>query len=598
MGSSVKSIIGTAAPIVGAMSGVPGGAQIGAMVGGAIAGKRQERQAGESAAQYNARMQQLGQKAFFRPVDVTTLYGQSQFEIDPSTGALKSAGYTASPEVIERQRRFGSLMDEGLTAAERASGYLPQFEEAAQRSLQLGQQFLPSSTTGQITPAEQEYLSTLQTLGRGLTSDLSTTPSEDALQQQTRLRGFAEQLEPTTGAQLTQAEQDYLARTGGAAEDILGGMSTQAASDVARQRQKLLGQEQRLEQLAGQVTPTAYDPTTAARSYYEEQQALMEPTRMREEQRLASGLFGRGRGGLSVGAEGQPELFALAQARREQDARLAAESRLRGRQEQREDIGLGTQLGEQALTAGQTALTEAQRGRQEQLGLTSTGLDFMSQQQAAEEAARQRRLQEMGLSAEFGGAGVTAGQQGQQFRLGQLGQGIDLLSAALTPEERARQRMFQDIEAGNKLTAQAGGLFGTGYDVMQGSLAPYQSYLAGQARLEELAQQPLTMGANLGATAMSGSQFGAKMGALGAGEIADQQIAANQRQAALMEGFLGNTKLQGDIGSAIKTGIGKIGGLFNGGVPGFGGGSFGGGQAVPYSSGMSTPGLMFGQRSY
>ena len=597
MGSSVKSIVAAAAPAVGTALGGPIGGVIGSAVGGAIAGKQYSKQAGETVAQYNARMQQLGQQGFFRPVDkIKTLYGQGNFEVDPVTGAVTSAGYTASPEVIAQQQRFSSLMGGGLTAAERASGYLPQFEQAAQRSLQLGQQFLPSSTTGQITPAEQEYLSTLQTLGRGLTSDLSTAPSADVLQQQARLRGFAEQLEPTTGAQLTQAEQDYLARTGGAAEDILGGMSTQAASDVARQRQKLFGQEQRLEQLAGQVTPTDYDPTTAARSYYEEQQALMEPSRMREEQRLASGLFGRGRGGLSVGAEGQPELFALAQARREQDARLAAESRLRGRQEQREDIGLGTQLGEQALTTGQSALTEAQRGRQEQLGLTSTGLDFMSQQQAAEEAARQRRLQEMGLSAEFGGAGVTAGQQGQQFRLGQLGQGIDLLSAALTPEERARQRMFQDIEAGNKLTAQAGGLFGTGYDVMQGSLAPYQSYLAGQARLEELAQQPLTMGANLGATAMSGSQFGAEMGSPGALVTAQQQIGAAQRRNALLESALGNEKLQQGIGSGIQKIGGMLGGLF---TPGGGiGGGFGGGQAVPYSSGMSTPGLMFGQRSY
>jgi len=156
--------------------------------------------------------------------------------------------------------------------------------------------------------------------------------------------------------------------------------------------------------------------------------------------------------------------------------------------------------------------------------------------------------------------------------------------------------MFQDIEAGNKLTAQAGGLFGTGYDVMQGSLAPYQSYLAGQARLEELAQQPLTMGANLGATAMSGSQFGAEMGSPGAFVTAQQQMGAAQRRNALLESALGNEKLQQGIGSGIQKIGGMLGGLF---TPGGGiGGGFGGGQAVPYSSGMSTPGLMFGQRSY
>jgi hypothetical protein len=228
-------------------------------------------------------------------------------------------------------------------------------------------------------------------------------------------------------------------------------------------------------------------PEEARQRYMQQQMDALRPYDIEEEQRLAAGVFGRGRGGLSVGTGGQPELQALAEARRRRDLQLAAGAEQAAQQQ----IGFGTQ---------------------------------------------------------------------------QLGK--------------------------------ASGLMGTGYDLMQGSLAPYQSYLQNQARLEELAQQPLELGLNVGATAMTGQQFGADLAQAGAGEIADQQAAARRRQSELMSGFLGNTKLQGDIGSAIKTGIGKIGGLFSGGVPGFGGGSFGGGQAVPYSSGMSTPGLMFGQRSY
>jgi hypothetical protein len=227
-------------------------------------------------------------------------------------------------------------------------------------------------------------------------------------------------------------------------------------------------------------------PEEARQRYMQQQMDALRPYDIEEEQRLAAGVFGRGRGGLSVGTGGQPELQALAEARRRRDLQLAAGAEQAAQQQ----IGFGTQ---------------------------------------------------------------------------QLGK--------------------------------AAGLMGTGYDLMQGSLAPYQSYLQNQARLEELAQQPLEMGLNVGATAMTGQQFGSNMGKAGAGVTAQQQLAAAERKNEMMQGLFEGDLLT-DAGSAIKTGIGKIGGLFSGGVPGFGGGSFGGGQAVPYSSGMSTPGLMFGQRSY
>ena len=56
----------------------------------------------------------------------------------------------------------------------------------------------------------------------------------------------------------------------------------------------------------------------------EEQQALLRPYDIEEEQRLAAGVFGRGRGGLSVGAGGNPELQALAESRSRRDQQLLA----------------------------------------------------------------------------------------------------------------------------------------------------------------------------------------------------------------------------------------------------------------------------------
>jgi hypothetical protein len=68
----------------------------------------------------------------------------------------------------------------------------------------------------------------------------------------------------------------------------------------------------------------AQTPEQAREQYMREQYALLDPVRQREEQRLGAGVFGRGRAGLNIGDIGQPELFALSSARRQQDLELAA----------------------------------------------------------------------------------------------------------------------------------------------------------------------------------------------------------------------------------------------------------------------------------
>jgi hypothetical protein len=45
----------------------------------------------------------------FRPVGVTTRFGSSNFQIDPATGQLISAGYTASPEITSAQNKLLGL---------------------------------------------------------------------------------------------------------------------------------------------------------------------------------------------------------------------------------------------------------------------------------------------------------------------------------------------------------------------------------------------------------------------------------------------------------------------------------------------------------
>jgi hypothetical protein len=62
----------------------------------------------------------------FRPVGVTTRFGTSQFNINPATGQLVSAGYTASPEITSAQNQLMNL----------GSSYLAQTPE------QVAQQYL------------------------------------------------------------------------------------------------------------------------------------------------------------------------------------------------------------------------------------------------------------------------------------------------------------------------------------------------------------------------------------------------------------------------------------------------------------------------
>jgi hypothetical protein len=56
----------------------------------------------------------------------------------------------------------------------------------------------------------------------------------------------------------------------------------------------------------------------------QQQRDLLRPYDIEQEQRLAAGVFGRGRGGLNLSVGGQPELQALAESRRRRDLEMLA----------------------------------------------------------------------------------------------------------------------------------------------------------------------------------------------------------------------------------------------------------------------------------
>jgi hypothetical protein len=100
------------------------------------------------------------EEARFRPVGVTTRFGQSQFGFDPS-GRLSSAGYTVSPELQAYQNRLMGLAGGGLTQAEQAGQQYAPLSGAATGLFNLGQQYLaqtPEQVAAQYMASQQDLL--------------------------------------------------------------------------------------------------------------------------------------------------------------------------------------------------------------------------------------------------------------------------------------------------------------------------------------------------------------------------------------------------------------------------------------------------------
>jgi hypothetical protein len=83
--------------------------------------------------------------AQFRPVGMTTRFGTSQFNFDPATGRLTSAGYNLTPDVKAQQDRLMALSNQGLTQAEAAQQQFAPLQTGAQRLFGLGNQYLAQS---------------------------------------------------------------------------------------------------------------------------------------------------------------------------------------------------------------------------------------------------------------------------------------------------------------------------------------------------------------------------------------------------------------------------------------------------------------------
>ncbi len=217
VGDLAQDVVKTAAPlggIIGAATGIPGGAAIGSVLGNALSdgsgaqaqtasgvgsggygvqpiiinntpqsqqqqglfsqmlpfllqagGGLVQGQVNKEAAQTQADAlraagQQAATAAQFRPVGTTTRFGTSNFQVDPVTGQLTSAGYTSSELAKNYQDLLAGMTSQGLSQGQAqqqlASQYLA--SQQGQPITALGTQLMGSQAGQPLTSLGQQYL--------------------------------------------------------------------------------------------------------------------------------------------------------------------------------------------------------------------------------------------------------------------------------------------------------------------------------------------------------------------------------------------------------------------------------------------------------
>jgi hypothetical protein len=156
---------------------------------------------------------------------------------------------------------------------------------------------------------------------------------------------------------------------------LTGGALT-SAQEAQMAAQPLGAAAQRLFNLGGQYISES--PEAARQRIFTQLQEARLPTQLQEEQRLASGAFGRGRVGLNIGGIGQPELYSLARAREAQRAQDIVSAEQQAQQQVQFGSGLFG-LGSQRLGEQYAIPTQALGPLQSYLG-TLGSIEEMGQQ--------------------------------------------------------------------------------------------------------------------------------------------------------------------------------------------------------------------------
>jgi hypothetical protein len=132
----------------------------GSLLGGLFGGSSARSAAREQAAAQRDAAQIAAEEARFRPVGITTRFGQSAFQYGPD-GRVSGAGYELSPEFRAYQDRLLGLAGQGLGQAEMAPQQFAPLAGAGASLFNLGQQYLaetPEQVAQRFMASQQDLL--------------------------------------------------------------------------------------------------------------------------------------------------------------------------------------------------------------------------------------------------------------------------------------------------------------------------------------------------------------------------------------------------------------------------------------------------------
>jgi hypothetical protein len=280
----------------------------GLTLGGGLLQEQTAREAAERAqAMIDRETEAAKQAAQFRPVGMTTRFGTSQFQVDPKTGQLISAGYTLTPEAKAQQDRLVALQNQGLTQAEQAQAQFAPLQTGAQSLFNLGNQYLAQSPQSVAQNYLNQQLALLQP-GR----EMELANLQNRLQQQGR-SGLSVAQGGSYGATTPELQALYNARA--MQEAQLAAQAQQAGQQQIQFGSNLLGQGASAmgQYYGGQQA--AYAPYTTASGQVQGLEALgQQPLTMGSSLGQQAAQAGANVGRLGLIGAGQSAELATSQA--------------------------------------------------------------------------------------------------------------------------------------------------------------------------------------------------------------------------------------------------------------------------------------------
>ena len=190
-------------------------------------------QAADAATQSAERAAQMAQ---FRPVGVTTRFGKSGFNYDP-TGKLIGAGYQVAPDIAAAREGLLGMAGTGLGQAQAVQAFQPNVNDAAVGLFNLGQGYIAQTPQAQ---AQQYLTQQQQLLAPGREQALANLTNQQQQQGRLGLATGATTAGYTTGGQGLQAANPQMAAYYNAQAQQDAQLAAQA--QIAGQQQAQFGQ--------------------------------------------------------------------------------------------------------------------------------------------------------------------------------------------------------------------------------------------------------------------------------------------------------------------------------------------------------------------